>query len=79
VAAIALAQTLGVVPMIIKGALCVPSDLLRIRKPFVAAGLLLSGFVFFYTKRVQSPCWLPVLHPVSYYAKHRRSYFGWRV
>jgi hypothetical protein len=47
VANIALAQTLGVVPMIIKGALCVPSDMLRIRKPFVAAGLLLSGVVFF--------------------------------
>ena len=47
VANIALAQTLGVVPMIIKGALCVPSDVLRIRRPFVAAGLLLSGIVFF--------------------------------
>ena len=47
VANIALAQTLGVVPMIVKGALCVPSDVLRIRRPFVAAGLLLSGIVFF--------------------------------
>ena len=47
VANIAIAQTLGVLPMIIKGALCVPSDVLRIRKPFVAAGLVLSGVVFF--------------------------------
>ena len=47
VANIAVAQTLGVLPMILKGALCVPSDVLRLRRPFVAAGLLLSGAVFF--------------------------------
>ena len=48
VSAIALAQTCGVFPMIIKGLLCVPSDMLHIRRPFVAGGLILSGTMFFF-------------------------------
>lgn len=33
--------------MIIKGLLCVPSDVLRTRRPFVAFGLILSAIMFF--------------------------------
>jgi len=43
---VALAQTLGVLPMAVKGFLSLPSDALRLRRPFIVAGLLLSGVCF---------------------------------
>ena len=46
VAYIALAQTLGVLPMAIKSILSIPSDITRLRKPFIFFGLLLSGSMF---------------------------------
>jgi hypothetical protein len=46
VSSIALAQSLGVVPMMVKSALALPSDVLRLRAPFIAIGLALSGAMF---------------------------------
>lgn len=46
VANIALAQTLGVLPMFVKGILSLPSDLARVRRIFIALGLILSGSMF---------------------------------
>lgn len=46
VSSIALAQTLGVLPMAIKSILSIPSDITRLRKPFIAFGLVLAGSMF---------------------------------
>lgn len=45
-AQIATAQTLAILPMIFKGFIGTPSDVLRLRKPFVFLGLVISGLMF---------------------------------
>jgi hypothetical protein len=45
---IAIAQTLSFLPMAFKSLLSVPSDLTRLRRPFVFCGLVLSASCFFF-------------------------------
>jgi len=45
---IAIAQTLSFLPMAFKSLLSVPSDLTRLRRPFVFGGLVLSASCFFF-------------------------------